>query len=201
MLYTRSCPAMGVRPSLCLVPSARKRTWSRPRLDVMSNPTRSPPGLRGSTNWKLRQASRSSHRRGLISTVESLQWISFMPAVPAWTCTRRPSSPASAASGPTVLSAARSVPSAPPPPSCWPCPTGSGPTASARSPGNRPGFTQCVLSSLGQANGPEEGLGGGGPQDPRGHRPPAEKPDRFPRELEARQRGVILAPGSRKFSL
>ena len=54
MLYTRSCPAMGVRPSLCLVPSARKRTWSRPRLDVMSNPTRSPPGLRGSTNWKLR---------------------------------------------------------------------------------------------------------------------------------------------------
>ena len=34
---------MGVRPSLCLVQSARDRTWSRPRLDVMSNPTLSPP--------------------------------------------------------------------------------------------------------------------------------------------------------------
>ena len=36
-------PALGVRPSLGLVRSARKRTWSRPRLDFTSNPTLSPP--------------------------------------------------------------------------------------------------------------------------------------------------------------
>ena len=103
-------PALGVRPSLCLVRSARKRTWSRPRLDVTSNPTLSPPGLRGSTKRKLLYASRSPHRPGLISASEEpLRWRSFIAAAPAWMSTRRPSSPASAAFGPdgTVSSEVR----------------------------------------------------------------------------------------------
>ena len=51
--YSGRSPALGVRPSLSLVSLARKQTWSRPRLDVTSNPTLSPPGLRGSTKRKL----------------------------------------------------------------------------------------------------------------------------------------------------
>src|SRR5271157_1822686 len=52
-IYPDRSPALGVRPSLSLVPSARKQTWSRPRLDGTSNPTLLPPTSRGSTKRKL----------------------------------------------------------------------------------------------------------------------------------------------------
>jgi hypothetical protein len=67
LFYAWQCPALGLRPSVCLVLLARERTWSRPRLDIMSNPTLLPPGLRESTKSKLLYASRSSHRSGQLS--------------------------------------------------------------------------------------------------------------------------------------
>src|SRR5438270_13636497 len=55
--YPRRGPALGVRPSLSLVRSARERTWSRPRLDSRRTPPCLPPASGGA-------------RRGNCSTLE-----------------------------------------------------------------------------------------------------------------------------------
>src|SRR5436309_1538940 len=100
----------GPRPSLCLVPEARKRIWP----DLASTSGRTPP-CRPRTRGE--HAEQTAPCRQVIPRTTALTGETpgrpFILVAPDSTSTRRPSSPASGGSPPTAASTSRRAPSAP----------------------------------------------------------------------------------------
>src|SRR5437764_6925373 len=93
-------PGHGTEAVLCLVPSARERIWSDlDSTDVEPHPVAPIPPCGLGEHEEQTAPWLRGHPAVRPLDPGALSCKSFMPVVPAWMCTRRPSSPVSCGAG------------------------------------------------------------------------------------------------------